>query len=83
MESRVRYTFWDLLGDVGGFNDGLILMCSLFMSGFSAFAFNTDFLNKSYYDTVDKPAKNKPSTRKDVYKGVDMVRSNATVSNIQ
>ena len=26
-EKRTRYSIWDLLGDVGGFNDGLILVC--------------------------------------------------------
>ena len=27
IETRTRYTVWDLLGDVGGFNDGLLLLC--------------------------------------------------------
>ena len=27
IEKRTRYSVWDLLGDVGGFNDGLILVC--------------------------------------------------------
>ena len=27
IEKRVRYSVWDLLGDVGGFNDGLIFVC--------------------------------------------------------
>ena len=35
IESRMRYNFWDLLGDVGGFHDGLVLVASLFM-GFCA-----------------------------------------------
>ena len=26
IEKRTRYSIWDLLGDVGGFNDGLILV---------------------------------------------------------
>ena len=27
IEKRIRYNVWDLLGDVGGFNDGLLLVC--------------------------------------------------------
>lgn len=42
----MRYNVWDLLGDVGGFNDGLVLLCSIFMSSYSAFAFKTEILNK-------------------------------------
>ena len=41
---RVRYNVWDLLGDVGGFNDGLLLLCSIFMSTYSAFAFTIDVI---------------------------------------
>ena len=37
---------WDLLGDVGGFNDGLLLLCSIFMSSYSAFSFTLDVLNQ-------------------------------------
>ena len=35
IEQRTRYNYWDLLGDVGGFNDGLFLIFSIFMSIFS------------------------------------------------
>ena len=45
VESRTRYNMWDLLGDVGGFNDGLLLICSLLMSSYAALAFKADYLN--------------------------------------
>ena len=32
------------IGDVGGFNDGLILLCSIFMGTYSAFAFTIDVI---------------------------------------
>lgn len=39
IEKRSRYTIWDLLGDVGGFNDGLILVCQLLTSFYAAVSF--------------------------------------------
>ena len=39
IESRVRYSYWDLLADVGGFNDGCLLLCSIFMSFYSSLVF--------------------------------------------
>ncbi len=50
VESRTRYNFWELLGDVGGFYDGLILCCSIFMSVYSAMAFKVDVLNNKVVD---------------------------------
>ena len=35
IEARTKYNIWDLLGDVGGFNDGLFLVVSLFMAPIS------------------------------------------------
>ena len=35
IEARTKYNIWDLLGDVGGFNDGLFLVASLFMAPLS------------------------------------------------
>ena len=32
VQSRMRYNVWDLLGDVGGFNDGLVLVSSILFS---------------------------------------------------
>ena len=43
--SRTRYNYWNLLGDVGGFHDGLILMSSLFMTAYASLAFQKDYLN--------------------------------------
>ena len=56
-EKRVRYSVWNLISDVGGFSDGLYLVCSIFMSTYSAMAFQTAFLNKSYYDSGKDPRK--------------------------
>ena len=39
IEKRTRYSLWDLVADVGGFNDGIMLVCSIFMSAYSAMAF--------------------------------------------
>lgn len=60
IESRSRYNFWDLLGDVGGFHDGIILVFSLFMGSFSALAFKVDFLN---FSQVDNDASRSGSSR--------------------
>ena len=46
INQRIRYSVWDLLGDVGGFNDGLFLVCSIFMSSYSAFAYSVDLLSQ-------------------------------------
>ena len=46
MQSRARYTIWNLIGDVGGFNDGLFLVFYIFRSSYSAVNFKIDYLNK-------------------------------------
>jgi len=51
IEKRVRYSFWNLISDVGGFSDGIFLICNIFMGAYSAMAFKTSFLNKSYFDS--------------------------------
>ena len=48
VENRIRYTLWDLLSDVGGFNDGLYLICQLFMGSYSALAFKVNYLNNMF-----------------------------------
>ena len=53
VSSRTRYSCWDLLGDVGGFNDGLILLCSFIVSPYVAYTFTSELL--SSYD-VEKDA---------------------------
>ena len=50
IQNRTRYNFWDLLGDIGGFNDGLFLLCSIFMSSYSALAYKIDYLNGKVVD---------------------------------
>ena len=47
---RTRYNFWDLLGDVGGFNDGLHLVGSLLLSGWAAFSFKQSILKNVKVD---------------------------------
>ena len=49
--SRTRYTYWELLGDVGGFNDGLMLICTFFMATYSALSYNINVLNGTVVDT--------------------------------
>ena len=44
VESRVRYSYWDLLGDVGGFNDGLFLLGSILLKTYAGLAFKEDYL---------------------------------------
>lgn len=47
--TRTRYSFWQALGDIGGFHDGLVLLVRLFMGPISAFVFKADFLKKGKY----------------------------------
>ena len=51
IEKRSRYTIWDLLGEVGGFNFGLILVSKLLALIYYSASFNTAFLNTSYHDS--------------------------------
>ena len=51
IEKRTRYSVWDLLGDVGGFNDGLILLCQLLTSFYTAISFKTKFLAATFFDS--------------------------------
>ena len=50
IEARTKYNIWDLLGDVGGFNDGLFLVVSLFMAPLSQLSFVRDYLNDQIVD---------------------------------
>lgn len=52
IEKRAFYTIWDLLGEVGGFNDGLILVGQFLMGVYSAISFQTTFLSHSFYDST-------------------------------
>ena len=51
VESRERFTIWDLASDVGGFHDALIIMSELLTGAYAAFAFKTNFLNQNYFDS--------------------------------
>ena len=55
IEKRIRYSIWNLVSDVGGFSDGITLVCNIFMTAYSAMAFKTSFLNRSYYDLDKDP----------------------------
>ena len=55
IEKRIRYSIWNLISDVGGFSDGITIVCSIFMTTYSAMAFKTSFLNRSYYDSDKDP----------------------------
>ena len=39
VERRTRYNAWDLLGDVGGFHDGLFLLMSAIVTTYAGMAF--------------------------------------------
>ena len=41
---------WDLLGDVGGFNDGLVLVSSLLFGFYGSFAFRKDLVSITHVD---------------------------------
>ena len=42
----MRYSFWDALGDVGGFHDGLVLLINFFIGPFTARGFFFDLVKK-------------------------------------
>ena len=52
IEERRRYQFWDLIGDVGGFNDGIYALAGLLFNFYSALAFKADLLRDNYVDTM-------------------------------
>ena len=47
---RTRYNIWDLLGDVGGFNDGLVLVSSILFSFYGLCAFKKDLISNTHVD---------------------------------
>ena len=50
VESRTRYSVWDLLGDVGGLHDGLVIFCAIFVVPFSTFSFSNDYIKGKLVD---------------------------------
>ena len=64
IENRTRFSIWDLLGDVGGFNDGLVLVCQLITSAYTAASFRTKYLASSYFDSNnDADSRSSPGHR--------------------
>lgn len=53
VENRAVYNFWNLLGDVGGFHDGLVLVASLFMGFISQMSFEKNYLHDKKLDKFD------------------------------
>lgn len=49
MQSRTRYNYWDALGDIGGFHDGLVLLVNVFMASYSAGMFEQSLVDGSRY----------------------------------
>ena len=47
---RTRYNVWDILGDVGGFNDGLYLVFEFIFSSWAAFSFKQSILKNVKVD---------------------------------
>ena len=50
IEQRIRYNYWDLLADVGGFNDGCFLLASLFMSFYASLNFRMNYINGTHVE---------------------------------
>ena len=50
VRKRTRYSVWDLLGDVGGLHDGLVILLSILIVPFSTFSFSNDFINDKFVD---------------------------------
>ena len=46
---RKRYNCWDALGDVGGFNDGLVLVLQIFMARYSSMMFEHSIVQGAHY----------------------------------
>ena len=49
-QSRVRYSFWKALGDIGGLSDGLYLIFQVLIGPVVAAYFERDLLKDSYID---------------------------------
>ena len=50
VQTRIRYTYWNLLGDVGGFHDGFGILISICMGSYGALAFKAEYLSGNYID---------------------------------
>ena len=54
MYERTRYNYWDALGDIGGFHDGLLLVFSMFMSTISAASFTNKLVRGAFHFPYNK-----------------------------
>ena len=45
-KSRVRYSFWDALADIGGFHDGLVLLITIVIGPYAAYGFFVELVSK-------------------------------------
>ena len=75
IEKRIRYSIWNMISDVGGFSDGITLICNIFMTAYSAMAFKTSFLNRSYYDSDKDPREHKDENYKITVENLKQGRS--------
>lgn len=52
VQERTKYGVWDLLGDVGGFHDGMILIAAIILGPYKTLAAKLDFTNgKAVHNT--------------------------------
>lgn len=51
---RKRYSFWDALGDIGGFYDGLRLLIWIFMAPITSIIFTNDTVQGSLFAKAHK-----------------------------
>ena len=56
VQSRTLYNMWDLLGDIGGFYDGLLVVASMTFGFYSAFQFRRDFAGSVAFDNDEGKA---------------------------
>ena len=59
VQNRTVYNFWDLLGDVGGFHDGLLIVTSLFMGFVAQMAFENAYVHEKMSDGLADSEKDK------------------------
>ena len=54
---RKRYSFWEALGDVGGFYDGICLLIWMFMAPITRVIFTNDIVQGSLFAKDNKSHK--------------------------
>lgn len=53
VQERTKYGVWDLLGDVGGFHDGMFLVAAIIIGPYQALAAKLDFTSGKAADNAD------------------------------